>query len=479
MKSFLFYDIETSGLNPAFDQVLTFACIRTDLSLTELSREVITVQLRPDIVPSPGAFLTHGLTPEELETGIVEYQAALKIHKLFNTPESISIGYNSLGFDDEFLRFLFYRNLLDPYSHQFAHGCSRMDMLPVAAVYYLFCSQALSWPVLEGGKPSLKLEHLSRENKFVVSGKAHEAMADVEALLSLSRKFAAQKEIWEYVLGFFDKRKDVKRIAGLKNAVYVENNRFELGLMVSVSFGAKMNYIAPVIHIGGSIPYKNQTLWIRLDQEGLLDGTDEDHGIYDLFVIRKRPGDQVFVLPCLDRFMEKLTPGARSASKKNLSLIKGDSELFIKTASYHKSFRYPEIPDIDPDAGLYEKGFFSPGEKQEIARFHQSDEKNRKKVCGTFKSARGTTLAQRILARNFNHTLSPPHEFSSHMARLSGEGDHQVKGYKNDVKFTCAHGLAEIEQIEAKEGLDPASQKMLAWLKRHIVELSASFAEPF
>jgi len=32
MKTFLLYDIETSGLNPAFDQVLTFATIELILN---------------------------------------------------------------------------------------------------------------------------------------------------------------------------------------------------------------------------------------------------------------------------------------------------------------------------------------------------------------------------------------------------------------------------------------------------------------
>ncbi len=109
MKTYLFYDVETSGLNPAFDQILTFASIRTDLSLNEISRDLITVKLRRDIVPSPYAFITHGLTKDELDGGVTEYQAALRIHTLFNTPGTISLGYNSLGFDDDFLRFLFYQ----------------------------------------------------------------------------------------------------------------------------------------------------------------------------------------------------------------------------------------------------------------------------------------------------------------------------------------------------------------------------------
>ena len=36
--TYLFYDLETTGLNPCFDQVLQFAAIRTDLSLNEIER---------------------------------------------------------------------------------------------------------------------------------------------------------------------------------------------------------------------------------------------------------------------------------------------------------------------------------------------------------------------------------------------------------------------------------------------------------
>ena len=138
MKTYLFYDIETSGLNHAFDQILTFACIRCDLNLNEIDRQTITIRLRKDIVPSPGAFLTHGLTPDELKLGISEYKAALKIYKILNRPGTISLGYNSLGFDDEFLRFTFYRNLLDPYTHQYSNGCCRMDVMPITVIFRVF-----------------------------------------------------------------------------------------------------------------------------------------------------------------------------------------------------------------------------------------------------------------------------------------------------------------------------------------------------
>ena len=42
-KTYLFYDIETTGLNKAFDQVLQFAAIRTDRQLNEIERYTLLI----------------------------------------------------------------------------------------------------------------------------------------------------------------------------------------------------------------------------------------------------------------------------------------------------------------------------------------------------------------------------------------------------------------------------------------------------
>ena len=482
MQILLFYDIETSGLNPAFDQVLTFACIRTDLSLNEIGREEIVIRLRRDVVPSPWAFLTHRLDAHILEAGISEYQAALKIHGILNTPQTISIGYNSLGFDDEFLRFLFYRNLLDPYSHQFANGCSRMDMLPVALIYYLFCSQALSWPRLEGGQPTMKLEHLTRQNSFETSGRAHEAMSDVESVVGLAKAFIKYDKIWAYVLGFFDKNEDLKRINSLHSSDLSKRYGMDVALMVSVSFGADCNYMAPVVHVGGSVPYKNQSLWIRLDKEGLFDRIDDTFDGYDVMMIRKKPGDQLFVLPALDRFWEKLSVASRAACKKNLERVEEDRSRFDRTVSYHRNFKYPQVPDIDLDADLYQGGFFSFQDKKEIAIFHKTEEKKRSQVALGFHSSRVRLLAQRILVRNFNEKPESAPEFCAHLQCLWGSDPKKsINGYKEDTKLTCTKALEDLEKIEAEiaQALDAEQVNILRWLKTHIERQSAFFADTF
>ena len=44
-KTYLFYDIESTGLCKAFDQVLQFAAIRTDTDLNEIERHEFLIKL--------------------------------------------------------------------------------------------------------------------------------------------------------------------------------------------------------------------------------------------------------------------------------------------------------------------------------------------------------------------------------------------------------------------------------------------------
>jgi exodeoxyribonuclease-1 len=458
---YLFYDLETSGLDPAFDQVLTFAGIRTDFRLREIDRTRLTIRLRGDVIPSPEAVITHCLTPEDLSGGLCEYQAALKLHDLFNTPGTVSLGYNSLGFDDEFLRFLFYRNLLDPYTHQYAGGCSRADILPVTALFNRFCDPSvIRWPCLEDGTPTLKLEHIARENQFETAGPAHDAMADVEALVLLCRRFAVRTDIWEYALGFFDKPLDLKRFQGIAETCRIGDRFFRTALMVSSTFGSAAGYLAPVLHIGGAVPYANQQLWVRLDRPGTGEIDPETHR-FDWYPIRKRPADAWLVLPPLERFTRKLSETARQTAADVLDLFREKYPVFLDTVQTHREFAYPWIPDLDPDAALYQEGFFSAAEKRDIARFHAAgpfetaDTHTLSRLPAALKTPRIQTLAARILTRNYQVPASP--EFQAHLEKLStGE---TIAGFRSEEKLTLPRAKDRLEKIVSEQDTLTARQR--------------------
>ncbi|ACN16128.1 SbcB [Desulforapulum autotrophicum HRM2] len=468
MKTFLFYDIETSGLNPAFDQILTFAAIRTDLELREIDRTSIVISLRNDIVPSPGAFITHRLTPEDLKDGLCEYQGVALIHRLLNTPDTISIGYNSLGFDDEFLRFAFYRNLLDPYTHQYANDCARMDLLPIATLYRIFKPDGIHWPVIDD-KASMRLELISEKNNLVQSGRAHDAMTDVEATLALARRLSGQKRMWNYCLDFFDKKNDQARLDAVDEVFQSIFGRHRLCIMVSVSFGSDLTYMAPVLSLGHSTPYANQSLWLRLDKELVLPfKPDSGDGP---FVLRKRYGEAKIVLPSLDRFWNRLTPSQHQVCEKNIAMLKANQDEFQKLVIHHRSFKYPFVPDLDLDASLYQDGFFSSVEKKEMGVFHRAINNGEMGVCETLVSPRVKGLAQRIVLRNFYEQAAPEVRagHDRYMVKIRGPlGDDPVKGYRNDLKFTCDMAAQELASVRSAQGLDADQKAILDWLDAHI-----------
>ena len=124
------------------------------------------------------------------------------IHALVNEPGTISIGYNLLDFDDDFLRFSFYRNLLSPYDHHSRRGCGRADLLSLVVLYYHFAPDLLTWPVDEKG-PTLRLEAMSKANGCA-DGQAHDAMADVRATLNLARRMYSLLDVWHEGMRYFD-----------------------------------------------------------------------------------------------------------------------------------------------------------------------------------------------------------------------------------------------------------------------------------
>lgn len=225
--SFLWYDLETFGKDPRRSRIAQFAGIRTDTELNEIG-EPISLYCQParDLLPSPEATLITGISPQRaLAEGLREAEFFARLAEELGQPGTCAVGYNSIRFDDEFVRFGLYRNFHDPYEREWRNGNSRWDLLDVLRMAEALRPEGLEWPLREDGAPSFKLEELARANG-VREGEAHEALSDVRALLGLARRFrAAQPKLWEYALGFRDKRKvaGLLDIAGMTPVLHVSS----------------------------------------------------------------------------------------------------------------------------------------------------------------------------------------------------------------------------------------------------------------
>lgn len=464
MQTFLFYDIETTGLNKAFDQVLHFAAIRTDTNLNELERHDIKVKLNPDVIPAPQALITHYIGIKESLEGISEVAAIKQIHQLLNTPGTISVGYNTLGFDDEFLRFSFYRNLLTPYTHQYANQCGRMDIYPMAIMYFLFKNHVIQWPEVDG-KISLKLENINAKNNFF-SGRSHHAMVDVEVTLALARKFLQEKDMWDYLTAYFNKQTDEKRSQSLAN---------KIGLMIYGKIGSEKFFQSPVLFLGNHLHYKNQ-LWLRLDTEELA-STTPDNINEKTWVIRKKLAEPGFILPLEEKYLKYFSPERRELMEKNKLWLQQNPELFQQITKYHAEFKYPNFPQTDVEARLYMDGFLSFDDQRLCQRFHAVPEKEKAGVAENMRNPGLRSLATRILGRHFPSVMTPAQkdDFADYMRRVMNE--EEIIDFRGEKRLTPQAALLTIAELRKAELL-PAQKDLLdeleGYLQKAIMPMSIS-----
>ena len=232
--TFLWHDYETFGANVRRDRPAQFAAIRTDAELHEIGEPLMLYcQPAPDFLPDPQACLITGITPQEcLEKGIPEHAFAAQIEQAFAEPGTIGVGYNTIRFDDEITRFMFWRNLIDPYAREWQNQCGRWDLLDVVRMAYALRPEGIEWPKKEDGSPSFKLEHLSKANGLVHEA-AHDALSDVRATIALARLIRQrQPRLFDFALGLHKK----DRVAA------------ELGLPATASTAR------PFLHISGMFP---------------------------------------------------------------------------------------------------------------------------------------------------------------------------------------------------------------------------------
>ena len=183
-----FYDLETSGINPRSARIMQFAGQRTTLELEPIGPpDNILIKMTDDVLPEPQAIMVTGITPQQtLADGISEYEFCRYFTDEIATPHTTILGFNSVRFDNEFIRFLLYRNFYDPYAWSYANGRSVWDMLDVVRMTRALRPDGIEWPFAPDGSPSNSLERLTAVNA-IPHDNAHDALADVNATIDVAK----------------------------------------------------------------------------------------------------------------------------------------------------------------------------------------------------------------------------------------------------------------------------------------------------
>jgi len=196
---YAFYDFETSGLNEAFDSLLQVAAVLTDEDFNEIDSFNIRGRMKKEFpVPNAKALLVNGVTVDQLKNEkrsnfalIAEMQA-----KFRSWGEITFIGYNSIGFDEKFLRQSLYQSAFPPYLSN-TNGNKRADALKIIHSAACVSPNSFVRPINDDtGKISFQLEKFAPANG-IGHENAHDALSDVFATIGVCKLVKERcPEIW-------------------------------------------------------------------------------------------------------------------------------------------------------------------------------------------------------------------------------------------------------------------------------------------
>lgn len=217
-ESFYFYDLETSGLNPRTDRIMQFAGQRTDLNFNPIGEPTnLLIQLADDTLPGPYAIMVTGITPQSTrQDGLSEREFCRFFVEEVATPGTTIMGYNSVRFDDEFIRHALWRNFHDVYGWQWKDGRSRWDLLDVVRMARALRPEGIEWPVTDDGRSTNRLELLTKLN-HISHQHAHDALSDVVALIEVTKLLKQkQPQLFDFLYNMRTKR-EVGRLVNLQH----------------------------------------------------------------------------------------------------------------------------------------------------------------------------------------------------------------------------------------------------------------------
>ena len=475
MFSFFWHDYETFGRVPRRDRPSQFAGVRTDAELNEIDAPVMRYcRPAPDFLPEPEACLLTGILPQTcLAQGLPEYEFAATVESQLAKPGTIGVGYNSIRFDDEVTRHLFWRNLIDPYEREYKNDCGRWDLLDVVRATWALRPGGIAWPTGEDGRVSFKLEQLSRANGLAHDA-AHDALSDVRATIALARLIRLrQPRLWDFCLRL--RRKDA-----VQQEMAKAQSQGRPFLHVSGMYGVERGCLAVAWPLATHPTNKNEVIvWDLREDPSELIGLGVDEMRQRLFAKADELPEGVSRLPIKTVHLNKspvviaslATLGEQAAAQWGIDIAQNLRHADI--AAQHAPRlagmwpavyeRPPREGAVDVDEDLY-GGFLGNDDRRTLQRLSRMNGAKLAAARPAFADARLSELFFRYRARNFPDTLS-----DAERAQWLEHCAHRLHDGAGGALTTAAF----LEQIDALgEAADERGQEILGALVDYATQIA-------
>jgi exodeoxyribonuclease-1 len=477
--SFYWHDYETFGVVPRRDRPAQFAGVRTDADLREID-EPVTLYCQPalDSLPDPESCLLTGITPQVCaERGVPEHAFAAAIEAQLARPGTVGVGYNSIRFDDEVTRFLFWRNLIDPYAREWQNQCGRWDLLDVVRCAYALRPDGIQWPKHDDGRPSFKLEHLTAANGIAHEA-AHDALSDVRATVALARLIKdKQPKLWDFCLKLRKKDAVIDEMASAQK----QGQPF---LHVSGMYPPDRGCIALAWPLSPHPTNKNEVIvWDLAEDPGVLGTLNAETLRQRMFSRAEALPEGVKRLPIKTIHLNKspvvianlktLSPEMAARWGIDVAQARRHAEVASRQAVllaglWPDVFERP-VPEVTPDVDedLY-GGFVGNDDRRLLHRLRTLDPQVLAGQRPVFADARLGELLFRYRARNFPDTLSDAERQQWHEHRV-----HRLHDGVGGARTLQAY-FERIDQLSSQfeDAADERSQDILGALVDHATEIA-------
>ncbi|MBO7717894.1 exodeoxyribonuclease I [Candidatus Saccharibacteria bacterium] len=394
-ETFFFYDLETSGLDAREDRIMQFAGQRTALDLTPIGEPVnILVKMTNEVLPSPGAIMVTKITPQEtLRDGISEVEFCKYVTEEIFTPGTVAVGYNTVRFDDEFMRATFWRNFYEPYEWEWKDGRSRWDILDVVRLTRALRPEGIVWPFTEDGKATNRLELITKLNG-VSHEHAHDALSDVYATIAVAKLIREkQPKLFDFLFKMRGKN-EVKKLANLENK--------KPFVYASGRYPSEFNKTTVVFPLTSGRNGNILVYDLRYNLEEMLE-KESFYPVVKELCFNKCPA--VAPLGVLDEGDGWNKIGLnRETVDKNLAVLLKHPEFAERMRSEIEN--RPEFPNaIEPEAALYD-GFLNDIDRMKVSAVRNKNKKELADFHPDFIDERLPELLLHYKGRNFPETLS-------------------------------------------------------------------------
>jgi exodeoxyribonuclease-1 len=469
--SLFFYDLETSGLHPDSDRIMQFAGQRTDRDLNPLGEPINRlIKLNEDVLPDPSAVLIHGITPQQtLSEGLSEAEFLQEFYGEAVLPGTVFVGFNNIRFDDEFMRFLNYRNLYDPFAWSYLNNVSRWDMLDMARMTRALRPAGINWPTNDkNGSNINRLEHLTAANNLPHAN-AHDALADVLATIDFAKLVKArQPKLYNYLFRLRLKDHAAKLVNAPSPFIYTSSHYPSAQLHTTVVIKVT-DHPSPNCVLVYDLRH-DPTQWINKNGQELADAwryttmRSVDTPRLPIKTLRLNRCPAVAPLSVLNETsdLEQLQLDmtevrenakilAKGVNKFAHSLIDAVNILNVEQEERQSSRHVP------PDAQLYH-GFYSDYDRTLLHQLHLSESPQAIRLFrGKVRDPRLKQLASLYLARNYRGGLTAK-EYQGWAEYL------KRRLFKGGETSTLAVYFKQVTELK-EQHLDPRSQVLLEDLK--------------